>query len=310
MIMSRPVIKPKHMLKLKDYSPDEINAILDLAAKQKADPSEYSDKPFAGKEVALIFEKDSLRTRFSFEIATRQLGGNALFVNQMGKRLGERESAEDQARVLARYVHCIVLRTYSQEFIETVAQYAGVPVINALSDFSHPCQALADMLTIRERFGRLDKVRITYLGDGNNVARSLAYAGKLTGATVVICAPDGFQLSESDRLAAPGPGKVEYSNNPKEAVKTANVVYTDVWASMGQEAEAAEREKIFSPYQINASLMSHAAKGAIFLHCLPAHRGLEVTDEVMDSEYSAVFDQAENRLHVQRALMTLLIQNY
>ena len=308
--MARPVIRPKHMLGLADYSPDDVAAILDLAARQKADPSEYADRPFAGKEAALIFEKDSLRTRFSFEIAVPQLGGNALFVNELGKRLGTRETAEDYARVLARYVSCIILRTYSQEFIETVARHAGVPVVNALSDYAHPCQALADMLTVRERFGRLAGVRIVYVGDGNNVARSLAYAGQLTGATVVICAPDGDQLPEKDKTAVQGPGRIEFASDPALAVKGADVIYTDVWASMGQEAEAAEREQRFKPYQVNAELMAQAGKDAIFLHCLPAHRGLEVTADVIDSTQSAVFDQAENRLHAQRALLTLLIQNY
>jgi ornithine carbamoyltransferase len=265
-------------------------------------------RPLFGKTLAMVFQKPSNRTRVSFEVGMYHLGGHALPLSPQELQIGKRETPSDTGRVLARYIDAIMVRTFDHEELEELAAAADVPVINGLSDSHHPCQALADLLTIREELGELEGLKLTYVGDGNNVAHSLALGCALTGAQLTIAHPEGH---------GPDPRVVELATklgdaptiteDPQEGVAGARVVYTDVWASMGQEAEAEERKKKFMPYQVNGELMSRAAPGAIFLHCLPAHRGEEVTAGVIDGPQSRVFDQAENRLHAQKALLYLLL---
>jgi ornithine carbamoyltransferase len=260
----------------------------------------------------MIFEKPSLRTRVTFEVGIASLGGAAVFLDHANAHLGERESIADVARSLSRWVQGIVARVFSQEALETLAAHASVPVINALSDLYHPCQALADFFTLEEKFGSARGVKLAYVGDGNNVCHSLMIAGARVGAHVRIATPAGYEpeakiVEAARRDAAATQGTIELSHEPEQAVSGAQALYTDVWASMGQESEAEARAAIFAPYQVNAALMSKAALEAVFLHCLPAHRGFEVTSEVMDSPRSIVFDQAENRLHVQKAILLMLL---
>ncbi|MFN8060812.1 MAG: ornithine carbamoyltransferase, partial [Vicinamibacterales bacterium] len=264
-----------------------------------------------GAHVTLLFEKPSLRTRSTFEIAVRELGGDVI-LPEGGVALGGREALADVARNLERWVKAVVVRTFAQSRLVEFARAAPrLHVINALTDDEHPCQALADVLTLRDRFGRLDGRTIAYVGDGNNVARSLAHACVMLGADVHVASPEGYELSDAvvreiEALAA-RQARVRRFRDPVEAVRGASAVYTDVWTSMGQEAEAAERRRIFADYQVNASLMAEARPDALFMHCLPAHRGEEVTGEVMESAASVVFDQAENRLHTQKALLVMLL---
>jgi ornithine carbamoyltransferase len=260
----------------------------------------------------MIFEKPSLRTRVTFEVGMASLGGTAIFLDHAEAHLGERESVPDVGRSLSRWVHGIVARVFSQEALETLAAYATVPVVNALSDVYHPCQALCDFFTIEEKFGSASGLKMAYVGDGNNVCHSLMVAGARVGAHVRIATPAGYEpdakiVAAARRDAAATRGTIELFRAPEEAVSGAQAVYTDVWASMGQESETAARAAIFAPYQVNAKLMSQAASDALFLHCLPAHRGSEVTDEVMESPRSIVFDEAENRLHVQKAILLTLL---
>jgi len=297
-------------LSVDDLDPGELLHLLDLAATLKADRGLHRDA-LAGKTVALIFEKASTRTRVSFEVGVDQLGGSPLTLSSSDIQLGRGETIEDTGRVLSRYVDAIVLRTFEQERLEALAGAASVPVVNSLSDFEHPCQALADLQTIRERGGPLEDRVLTYVGDGNNVAHSLLLAGAKTGMTVRVAAPAGFEpipqiVQRASEIARETGGGVEIVADPQTAVKGAHVVYTDVWASMGQEDETEERSLVFRPYQVNRALMELADPEAIVLHCLPAHRGLEITDEVLDGPASAVWDQAENRLHSQKALLLLL----
>jgi ornithine carbamoyltransferase len=286
-----------------------VRLILDEAQKLKMlRRSRIPFRPLFGKTLAMVFQKPSNRTRVSFEVGMYHLGGHALPLSPQELQIGKRETPSDTGRVLARYIDAIMVRTFDHEELEELAAAADVPVINGLSDSHHPCQALADLLTIREELGELEGVKITYVGDGNNVAHSLALGCALTGAQLIIAHPEGH---------GPDPRVVELATklgdaptiteDPQEGVAGARVVYTDVWASMGQEAEAEERKKKFMPYQVNEELMSRAAPGAIFLHCLPAHRGEEVTAGVIDGPQSRVFDQAENRLHAQKALLYLLL---
>jgi ornithine carbamoyltransferase len=260
--------------------------------------------------LALLFEKPSLRTRISFEVAMTHLGGSSIFLSAADAGLNGRESLPDVARVLSCYCDCIVIRAYSQALIEEAARYAECPIINGLSDVAHPCQAIADVMTIQELFGPTAGRTIAFVGDGNNVARSLALAGGLLGMRFIMSAPAGYEFTPKyiEQMKHRVPDlDLEQIADPKKAVAKADVIYTDVWASMGQEAEADKRKKIFAPYQVNAALMSAAPKHAKFLHCLPARRGMEVTDEVMDGPQSAVFEQAENRLHSAKgALMWLM----
>ena len=294
-----------------EWSAAQVQDFLRLSADVKNHAARYRGA-LDGKSLVLIFEKPSLRTRVTFEIAVAQLGGYSVFLDHTSSRLGEREPVRDIARNLERWVQGIIARVFAQESLEDLARNSAVPVINALSDKYHPCQALADFFTLEERFGGLRGLKLAYVGDGNNMCHSLLMAGAQTGAHVRVAAPEGYWpdpaiVSHAERIAYGTGGRVEVMQSPQDAVAGVNAVYTDVWASMGQESEAAKREAIFSPYQVNEALFSLAAPDAVFLHCLPAHRGLEVTDAVMDSPRSVVYDQAENRLHVQKAILHTLL---
>jgi len=304
--------QPSQFLSVLDLTHAELESCLALAAAMKT--ARRADrphkKPLAGRHVALLFDKPSLRTRSTFMIAVRELGGDVI-EPPSDVALGGRESIEDVARNLERWVFGAVVRTFAQERLERFAAAApGLRVVNALTDEEHPCQALADCQTLLERWGSLEGRTIAFVGDGNNVAASLAQAAAMLGGTVVVASPEGFELGgevqDAVARAARSGGGVRVTNDPNEAVAGASAVYTDVWASMGQEHEAEARKARFAPYQVNAALMSRAAPDAIFMHCLPAHRGDEVTDEVIDSPASVVFDQSENRLHAQKALLALL----
>ncbi len=296
-------------LTLAEFAPGEVRQILDEALKLKMlRRSRIPFRPLFGKTLAMVFQKPSNRTRVSFEVGMYQLGGHALPLSPQELQIGKRETPSDTGRVLARYIDAIMVRTFDHEELEELAAAADVPVINGLSDSHHPCQALADLLTVREELGELEGVKISYVGDGNNVAHSLALGCALTGAELTISHPPGHGPDPRViGLAAKLGDAPTITEDPLEGVAGARVVYTDVWASMGQEAEAEKRKKQFMPYQVNEELMSRAAPGAIFLHCLPAHRGEEVTAGVIDGPQSRVFDQAENRLHAQKALLYLLL---
>ena len=299
----------RDLLSISELSPDELTMLLHTALSMKRDGS----RPvLEGRTVAMLFEKPSLRTRVSFEVGMKQLGGNAIYLSQSEVGLGQREPVKDVARVLSRYVAGIVARTYAQQTLFELAEAADVPVVNALSDDEHPCQALADLLTVREHRGHLDGVRIAFIGDGNNVAASLAVACGLAGAQFVIASPEGYTLPEAllttaqDRARENG-GAIETVTAPADAVRDADVVYTDVWTSMGQEASHRERLEVFRAYHVDTQLMSLARPDAIFMHDLPAHRGEEVADDVIEGPQSVVFDQAENRLHAQKALLAAIL---
>jgi ornithine carbamoyltransferase len=299
------------LVSTRDLGPAGVHAVLNLAAIMKARPADFR-KALAGKQMVMFFEKPSLRTRLTFEAGMASMGGTAMFVDQAQERLDAREKLSDVAHNLERWVDLIVLRTFSQETIEGMAQYSRVPVINALSDLEHPCQALADYLSLRERFGDLKKRSIAYVGDGNNVAHSLILTCACLGSSIRVATPIGYapdrQIVADARAIANDTGaEIDLLTDPHEAAAGADAIYTDAWVSMGQERETDERARIFPPYQVNAELMAKAAPDAAFMHCLPAHRGLEVTDEVMDSEQSVIFEQAENRLHVQKAILYLLL---
>ena len=301
----------KDFVSLRDFSPREIRHFLDLACRLKANPSHYSNA-LKRRTLAMIFEKPSLRTRVTFDVGMEQLGGHAIYLSPAEISLGKRESVHDIAKNLERMVHGIMIRTFAHEIVAEMAEQARVPVINGLTDFSHPCQAMADYLTMLEVKGRISGLKVTYVGDGNNVAHSLMFAGAQLGAHVWIATPPGFDPSLDAtswaRLCCSETGaSITLTHDPELAVTDADVVYTDVWASMGQEAEAKARAAIFRPYQVNTCLFSCAKEDAIFLHCLPAHRGDEVTDEVIDSPRSFVFQQAENRLHSQKAILVELL---
>jgi len=296
---------------MRDLNPDELDALLRLALSMKRDGS---PPLLQGKTIAMLFEKPSLRTRVSFEVGMRQLGGSAIYLSQAEVGLGQREPVKDVARVLSRYVSAIVARTYAQSTLEELAASADAPVVNALSDDEHPCQALADLLTVKEKKGRLGGVRIAFVGDGNNVSSSLAIACALAGADFAIASPEGYALSPAvlavarDWARQTG-ARIETVTLPEEAVRGADVVYTDVWTSMGQEAAWRERLEAFQGYQVDSKLMSLAKPDAIFMHDLPAHRGEETVDEVIEGEQSVVFDQAENRLHAQKALLAAIMSD-
>jgi len=304
--------RPRQLLSILDLTPTELETCLDLAAslKHARRAQRPHPTPLAGRHVALLFEKPSLRTRATFTIAVRELGGDVI-EPPADIVFGGRESIEDVGRNLERWVFALVMRTFAQSKLERLAAAApALRVVNALTDEQHPCQALADCQTLLERFGSLHGRTVAFIGDGNNVAVSLAQAVAMLGGTVVVASPKGYELPRPVRegiakLARLG-GGVEVTNDPLEAVEAACGVYTDVWTSMGQEAEAGSRREIFRSFQVNASLMARAPKDAVFMHCLPAHRGDEVTDEVMDSPVSVAFEQSENRLHSQKALLALL----
>jgi ornithine carbamoyltransferase len=292
-----------------DLSPEEILVLLERALELKRYPKP-SDKPLDGVTAALVFQKPSLRTRVSFEVALLDLGGNAVYLSPAEIQLGQREGVVDAARVLSRYVDVIIARVFVHADVAGLAEHASVPVINALSDREHPCQILADLLTLYERRGNLRGVQLAYIGDGNNVAHSLALAAPGLGIDLRFACPDGYEpdpLIMEEALAGRKTGSIELFRDPRDAVKDADAVYTDTWYSMGQESEAEVRAPIFRRYQVNAELLRLAAPNAIAMHCLPAHRNQEITDDVMDGPASVVYDQAENRLHVQKALLLRLL---
>jgi ornithine carbamoyltransferase len=305
-------VAPTQFLSILDFGPAQLAACLARAAELKAARAAHRphERPLEGLHVALLFEKPSLRTRSTFQIAVRELGGHTIEPPE-NVALGGRESIEDVARNLERWVAAAVVRTFAQSRLQTFANAAPrLRVVNALTDEEHPCQALADCLTLTERFGSLRGRTIAFVGDGNNVAASLAQAATMLGANVRIASPTGFELPASiqtgiARSATLG-GRLELTTDPVAAVHGADAIYTDVWTSMGQEAQGPDRHRIFAPYRVNAALMAQAAPGALFMHCLPAHRGDEVTDEVIDSPVSVVFDQSENRLHTQKALLAMM----
>jgi ornithine carbamoyltransferase len=301
----------RDFLSIDDLEPKELQSLLDLAEAVKAAPQDYDDR-LHGKAVALIFEKPSTRTRVSFEVGVATLGGYPLALSSSELQLGRGETIEDTGRVLSRYVDAIVLRTFGQERLEALAAGASVPVVNSLSDYEHPCQILADLLTVREHKGGLEGRTLAYVGDGNNVTHSLLLGGAMAGVRVRVATPAGYEpipqvVQRAEELAAESGGGVDVGNDPAVAVEGADAIYTDVWASMGQEAEHDERVLVFMPFQVNADLVARAAPDAIVLHCLPAHRGEEITDEVIDGPQSVVWDQAENRLHTQKALLLSLL---
>src|SRR5919199_198218 len=297
-------------LTLAEFGPEEVRTILDEAVKLKAlRRSRIPFRPLFGRTLAMVFQKPSNRTRVSFEVGMYQLGGHALPISPQEIQMGQRETPSDTGRVLARYIDAIMARVFGHEEVEELAKAADVPVINGLSDLHHPCQALADLLTVREEFGALEGVKISYVGDGNNVAHSLALGCALTGAQLTIAHPEGHAPSAGVvELAAKLGAPPTLTQDPYEGVAGAQVVYTDVWASMGQEAETEERKRKFAPYQVNEALMDLAAPDAIFLHCLPAHRGEEVTPGVIDGPRSAVWEQAANRLPTEQAVLLSLIE--
>ena len=300
-------------LSIRDFTPAQIHHLLDLACNIKAMPAAYS-RALRGKTLALIFEKPSLRTRVSFDVGIQQLGGFSIYLSPAEINLGKRESVYDVAKNLERMVQGIMIRTFAHKVVDDLATFANIPVINGLTDYSHPCQAMADFLTIFEAKGRMAGLKVAYVGDGNNVAHSLMFAGAQLGAHVWVASPDGYEPDSNaivwaKKRAAETGGTCTVTNDPVAAVKDADVVYTDAWASMGQEAEAELRRKIFAPYQVNGELFAQAKADAIFMHCLPAHRGEEVTDEVIDSPRSFVFQEAENRLHAQKAIMLELMRD-
>jgi ornithine carbamoyltransferase len=297
-------------LSVDDLTPKELSELLDLAADVKARPEAYAGR-LAGRSIALVFEKPSTRTRVSFEVGVAQLGAHPVVLSSSELQLGRGETIEDTGRVLSRYVDAIVLRTFEQERLEVLAGASTVPVVNSLSDFEHPCQALADLLTMRERLGGLEGRTLTYLGDGNNVAHSLLLAGTKAGMRVRVSTPVGFGpipqvVQRAEEIASETGGSVEISTDPAAAAQGADVLYTDVWASMGQEAETDERMLVFTPYQVTQGLVDAAADDVVVLHCLPAHRGQEIAADVIDGPRAAVWDQAENRLHAQKALLLRL----
>jgi ornithine carbamoyltransferase len=291
-----------------DLAQDELLAVLDLTQQVKDNPTRFA-KALSGRYLSLLFEKPSLRTRFTFELAIKQLGGDAVF--SLGP-VGEREPLKDVARNLERWTNAIVARTFSQRTIDDLAHWSGVPVINGLSDRWHPCQALADVFTLQEKFGNVRGLKLAFVGDGNNVAHSLMLSTLRLGMDFSIATPEGYGpdaeiVAEARALAAVSGGELVVTNDPAKAVRGAQAVYTDVWASMGSEHEKEKRLADFAPHQVNQALFAHAAPEALFLHCLPARRGEEVTEEVIESPRSVVFDQAENRLHVQKAILLMLI---
>ena len=302
----------RHFLRDDDLSPDEQTELLDLAGRMKADPLGFT--PLAGKSVAAIFEKNSTRTRLSFDVGIHQLGGHPVIVDGRTMQLGREETIEDTSRVVSRYVDAVVWRTFAQARIAAMASVSRIPVVNALTDEFHPCQVLADLMTVRERLGKLAGITLTYLGDGaNNMAHSLALAGATAGMHIRIGAPGGFQpapdmVLEAKHAATDTGGSVSVFDSARVAVEGTDVLVTDAWTSMGQETDGKDRISPFRPFQVNAELLARAAPGAIVLHCLPAHRGFEITDEVLDGPASAVWDEAENRLHAQKALLAWLVE--
>ena len=302
----------KHFLAVSDLTPGEVQGLLDLAGTLKRELAAGGNKPLlAGKVLAMIFQKPSLRTRVSFDMAMRHLGGDALYLSPNEVGLGKREAIADVARVMSGYVHALMARVFEHAHVTELAKWSTIPVINGLSDYNHPCQAMADALTIQERFGKGKRVKVAYVGDGNNVAVSLMHVSAKLGWEFAIASPEGYEIQDQAlnmaRSIAGNTGtKLAFLRDPHEAVRGAHVIYTDTWTSMGQEEEAARRELVFPPYQVNQQLVSEADKDAIVLHCLPAHRNHELTDDVADGPHSMIFAQAHNRLHAQKAILARL----
>jgi len=300
------MLKRKDLISIKDLGKDELEEILTLAKDVKKDPASYRDK-LIGRSLALIFQKPSARTRVSFEAGMSQLGGHAIYLDESHIKIGHREAVQDIAATLSRYVDCIVARTYAHMGVEVLAKHSIVPVINGLSDLLHPCQALGDVFTIIEKIADYKKAKVAYIGDGNNVLHSLIYAVSKIGINLTIATPKGYEPKKEILDYGIEKSKVQLLKDPVEAVEDADIIYTDVWTSMGQEREKRKRLKRFKKFQVNDGLLSHAKKNCLVMHCLPAHRGEEITDSVIDGPNSIVFDQAENRLHVQKAILLLLI---
>ena len=306
-------MKRKSLASLKDLRREEIEQILKTSELLKLQLIRGEEHPLLkGKTLAMIFEKPSTRTRVSFEVGMWQLGGYALYLSASDLQLGRGETIADTAQTLSRYVNGIMARVFAHQTILDLVKYSRVPVINGLSDFTHPCQGLADLFTIYEKKGKLSGLKLAYVGDGNNVAHSLIFGCSKVGMGITLACPEGYEpdrevVSKAEKEAKQNGSEVKVLNDPKEAVKDADIIYTDVWASMGKEKEHEKRVKIFKPYQVNAKLVKGAKKDYLFMHCLPAHRGEEVTDEVADSKNSIIFDQAENRMHTQKALLALIM---
>ena len=301
----------RDLISARDLNPHETEAVLHLAGLMKSRPADFRGA-LTGKQMVMFFEKPSLRTRLTFEAGMASLGGVSFFVDQTKSRLDSRECLSDIAHNLERWVDVIVLRTFDHHTVEGMAEYASIPVINALSDIEHPCQALADYFTLQERFGNLRNVTLAYVGDGNNVAHSLLLTAAALGSTIRIATPKGYEpdqqvVTDAQIIAHESGAVIEILSDPRAAVSGADAIYTDVWTSMGHESEANERSRIFADYQVNDELIAQAAPHAVFMHCLPAHRGQEVTSPVIDSPRSIVFDQAESRMHVQKAILLLLL---
>ena len=303
----------KDFLEISDYSSDELLHLLDLAVSLKKDFLKSGNKPILkDKVLGMIFQKPSLRTRVSFDMAMRHLGGDALYLSPNEIGLGQRESIADVARVLSGYVNALMARVFAHSHVQELAAWSSIPVINGLSDYNHPCQAMADALTIYETFGTLKDINVTFIGDGNNVAVSLMHICTKLGANFTIASPEGYDIVQPaiDRaleFSKTSGSSLHFLRNPHEAVKDARVIYTDTWTSMGQEAETKKRELVFPPFQVNEQLVSEAAGDVIVLHCLPAHRGQEITDAVADGPHSRLFPQAHNRLHAQKAVLVHLL---
>ncbi len=303
----------KDFISIADSSPEELQSILDLAVELKKERREKGEnKPILkGKVLGMIFQKPSLRTRVSFDMAMRHLGGDALYLSPNEIGLGQRESVADVARVLAGYVDIIMARVFAHQHVLDLAKWADIPVINGLSDYDHPCQGMADALTILEKFGRIKDLNVTFIGDGNNVAVSLLHFCSKLGANFTLASPEGYDLSpkaleEGKKFAAKSGSSIRTMRDPHEAVKGADVIYTDTWTSMGQEEETEKRKKVFPPYQVNEKLVAEAKPDVIVMHCLPAHRGQEITDDVADGPHSVLFPQAHNRMHAQKAILVNL----
>ncbi len=303
----------KDFLAVSDYSPKELQEMLDLAIELKKEHFAGGNKPlFKGKVLAMIFQKPSLRTRMSFDMAMRHLDGDALYLSPAEIGLGQRESIADIARVLSGYVDAIMARVFDHAHVVELAKWSSIPVINGLSDYNHPCQAMADALTIIEKFGSMKGLNVTFVGDGNNVAVSLLHICTKLGANFTLACPEGYDMLPSaieigKKFAAESGSKITFTRDPHAAVEKAHVIYTDTWTSMGQEAETEKRKAVFPPYQVNQKLVDEADKDVIVMHCLPAHRGQELTDEVADGPHSVIFPQAHNRLHAQKAILVKLL---